>query len=63
MSGHERERDRQTENAVGNWRKLPNQEYHDLCFSPNIVRVKKSMKIRGVAPWHLLQITELLTEV
>jgi hypothetical protein len=35
-------------NAAGNYRKLPNQEYHDLCFSAHSVRVMKSMRIRGV---------------
>jgi hypothetical protein len=41
-------RQRERENSVGYWRKLPNQEYHDLCFSPGIVSVMKSMRIRGV---------------
>ena len=44
----ETDRERERENAVGNWRKLPNQEYHDLCFSPDTVRVMNSMRIRGV---------------
>jgi len=41
-------RERERDNRVGNWRKLPNQEHHDLCFSPDIVRVMKSMRIRWV---------------
>jgi hypothetical protein len=30
----------------GSWRKLHNDELHDLCFSPNIVRVIKTRRMR-----------------
>jgi hypothetical protein len=39
--GPEREED-------GSWRKLHNYELHNLYFSPNIVRVIKSRRIRWV---------------
>jgi hypothetical protein len=30
----------------GSWRKLHNDELHSLCYSPNIVRVIKSRRMR-----------------
>jgi hypothetical protein len=27
------------EAVTGSWRKLPNEELDDLCFSPNIIRM------------------------
>jgi hypothetical protein len=38
--GHKREED-------GSWRKLHNDELHNLYSSPNIVRVIKSRRMRG----------------
>jgi len=32
--------------VIGDWRKLHNEELNDLYSSPNIVRVKKSRRIR-----------------
>ena len=34
------------EEVTGRWRKLHNEERHDFCSSPNIVRVMKSSRIR-----------------
>jgi hypothetical protein len=32
----------------GRWRKQYNKELHDLSFSPNIIRVIRSRRVRGV---------------
>jgi hypothetical protein len=32
--------------VAGGWRKLHDQELHDLYSSPNIIRIKKSRKMR-----------------
>jgi hypothetical protein len=34
------------------WRKLHNDEPHSLYSSPNIVRVIKSRRMRGLDMWH-----------
>jgi hypothetical protein len=33
--------------VTGDWRKLHNEELHNLYFSPNIIRMIKSRKTRG----------------
>jgi hypothetical protein len=35
------------EEVAGGQRKLHNEELHNLCTSPNIIRVIKSRRIRG----------------
>jgi hypothetical protein len=39
--------------VMGGWRKLHNEELHDLYFSPGIIRMIKSKRIRwaGHAAW------------
>jgi len=34
-----------SEEVVGNWRRLPNVELHNLYASPNIIQVKRSRRI------------------
>jgi hypothetical protein len=34
--------------VTGEWRKLLNEELHDLYFSPSIIRIIKSMRMRCV---------------
>jgi len=36
------------EEVVGVWRKVHNEELHNLCTAPNIVRVVKSRRMRRV---------------
>ena len=35
-----------TDEVIGDWRKLHNEELNDLYSSPNIVRMNKSRKMR-----------------
>jgi hypothetical protein len=35
-----------TDEVTGEWRKLHNEEPHDLYFFPNIIRIIKSMRVR-----------------
>jgi hypothetical protein len=37
-----------TKKGGRSWRKLYNDELHSLYYSPNIVRVNKSRRLRGV---------------
>jgi hypothetical protein len=37
----------------GEWRRLRNEELHDLYSSPNIIRVMKSRRIGWVGKWHV----------
>jgi hypothetical protein len=32
--------------ATGEWRKLHNEELHDLCSSPSIIRIMKTRSMR-----------------
>jgi hypothetical protein len=36
------------DDVKGAWRKLHNEELHDLCSSPNIIRVNKPRTVRWV---------------
>jgi hypothetical protein len=42
----EREREKRGREVAGNWRRLHNEELHNLCSSTNIIRVIKSRRIR-----------------
>jgi hypothetical protein len=35
------------DHVTGDWRKLHNEELHNLYFSPNIVRIIKSRRMTG----------------
>jgi hypothetical protein len=39
------------EEVTGGWRKLHNDELHNLCPSPSIIRVLKSRRVRWA--WHV----------
>jgi hypothetical protein len=36
-----------SDEVTGSWRKLHEEELHNLCSSPNIIRMIKSWRIRG----------------
>jgi hypothetical protein len=38
------------EEVAGDWRRLHNEELHNLCASPNIIRITKSMG-NGMHAW------------
>jgi hypothetical protein len=37
--------------VTGGWRKLHNQELHNLYSSPNIIRMMKSGRMKGAGQW------------
>jgi hypothetical protein len=39
---------RKRDEVTGEWRKLHNEEHHDLYSSPSIIRIMKSMTMRFV---------------
>jgi hypothetical protein len=39
--------------VTGGWRKLHNEELQDLYFSPSMIRINKSRRVRWA--WHVLQ--------
>jgi hypothetical protein len=38
--------------VTGGWRKLHNEELHNLYFSPSIIRIIKSRRMRWADMWH-----------
>jgi hypothetical protein len=46
------------EEVAGDWKRLHNEELHDLYASPNIIRVIKSRNLRWV--WHVAYMTEMI---
>jgi hypothetical protein len=45
------------EEVAGSWRRLHNEELHNLCTSPNIIRVMKCRRIRWAG--HLARMGEM----
>jgi hypothetical protein len=37
---------------TGGWRKLHNEDLHDLYSSPSIIRIIKSRRMRWAGMWH-----------
>jgi hypothetical protein len=46
-----------SEKAVGSWRRLHNEELHNLYASPNIITVSKSRRVKWVG--HVARIGEM----
>jgi hypothetical protein len=46
------------EEVAGGWRRLHNEELHNLCDSPNIVRVIKSRMVRWAG--HVAHVGEMI---
>jgi hypothetical protein len=44
------------DDVTGNWRKLHNEELHNLCSSPSIIRIMESRRIRWAE--HVTQMGE-----
>jgi hypothetical protein len=45
------------EEVVGGWRRLHNEELHDLCASSNVIRVIKSRRVRWAG--HVAQMRKM----
>jgi hypothetical protein len=46
--------------ATGGWRKLHNEELHNFCFSPSIIRMMKSRRMRWAGHVLCLRRREML---
>jgi hypothetical protein len=44
------------EEVVGGWRRLHDEVLHNLYTSPNIIRMVKSRRVRGMGHGHALEI-------
>ena len=47
--------------VTGEWRKLHKKRFYDLCFTPNIIRVMKSRRMRSAG--HVTRMVERRREV
>jgi len=48
------------EEGAGGWRRLHNKKLHKLCFSPNIIRMIKSRRIRWAGHGHLARMKAMI---